>query len=193
MINAANNSERARPTDDRPMVWVVVVTKPAQERRAKVGLEEQAAKFGEGFEVYLPLKLSKSSRRPELLATPFLPRYLFARVDLELHSWKRMYSTPGVHSLLGSSVTTPYAVADWVIARLRAQEDAGFIRMGLKEERAAALGFRPGTHLSALGGALEGLFVELVDDRRCLILISLLGRDSLIKVDLAKVRATSTD
>lgn len=174
------------------LVWVVVVSKPFQERRAKRELEQQAAQFGEGFEVYLPMKLA-ATRKRELVAAPFFPRYLFARVDLRLNSWKRIWSTLGVHGLLGASVDRPFGVADWVIERLRDQEDAGFIRMGLLEEQASAYGLTKGMTVRVAGMPLEAVFVELVDERRALILVSLLGRDSTLTVDLAKVRATATE
>lgn len=174
------------------LVWVVVVTKPGQERRAKRELEQQAQWFGGAFEAYLPMKLAMNAKR-EMISAPFFPRYLFARIDLRLGSWKRIWSTLGVHGLLGSQLDRPYGVADWVIERLRAAEDAGFIRMGLKEERAKAMGFERGMKVRLAGSPIDAVFEELVDDKRATILVSLLGRDSLLTVDIAKLRATVTD
>lgn len=187
-----NQSEAKQEKSASALVWVVVVSKPGQERRAKRELEQQRVEFGEGFDVYLPMKLA-ANRKKELVTAPFLPRYLFARIDLRLQSWKRIWSTYGVHGLLGSSMERPYGVADWVVERLQAQEDAGFIRMGLKEERAAALGFRKDEAVRLAGSPIEGLFVELVDDKRATILVSLLGRDSRLTVDIAKLRTAALE
>lgn len=191
-MNLIKDQNLEEPKGRSALVWVVVVSKPFQERRAKRELEQQAALFGEGFEAYLPMKLS-ANRKRELISTPFFPRYLFARVDLRLNSWKRIWSTMGVHGLLGATMDRPFGVADWVIERLRTQEDAGFIRMGLLEEQAAAFGLKPGTAIRVIGTPLEAVFLELVDERRASILVSLLGRDSTTTVDLAQVRAIASD
>ncbi len=187
-----NQSEAKQGKTGSGLVWVVVVSKPGQERRAKRELEQQAGEFGPDFQVYLPMKLAMN-RKQEMVTAPFLPRYLFARIDLRLQSWKRIWSTFGVHGLLGSTMERPYGVADWVIERLQAQEDAGYIRMGLKEERAAAMGFRKDEVVRLAGSPIEGLFVELVDDRRATILVSLLGRDSRLTVDIAKLRTAALE
>lgn len=176
------------------LVWVVVVTKPFQEKRAKEQLEQQRAAFGAGFEVYLPLKLvTDRYRKGELTAGPFFPRYLFARVDLRLASWKRIWSTLGVHGILGASPERPYGVADWVIERLQAQEDAGFMRIGLESDQARGPSFKPGDVVRVAGSPLEGVFLTLDDRKRVAILVSLFGRDSRVTVDLAKLRSTLTD
>lgn len=175
-----------------PLVWVVVVSKPGQERRARLCLEDQHREgvFGPDFRTYLPMKLAMT-RKQDLVQAPFLPRYLFARIDLRLESWKRIWNTRGVHGLLASATAgKPYGVADWVIERIQAQEDAGYIRMGLPEERARAMGFDAGQTVRLVGSPLEALFVELVDEKRASILVSLLGRDSRLTVDIAKLRPT---
>jgi transcriptional antiterminator RfaH len=184
-IEDQKNEEKTQP----PLVWLVVVSKAGQEVRAKRELQQQRADFGQGFEVYLPMKVS-ANRKLELVSAPFFPRYLFVRVDLRLGSWKRIWSTYGVHAVLGCTPTRPYGVADWVIERMRQQEDAGFIRMGLKEERARGMGLTPGQAVRLAGSPLEMVFEELVDDRRATILVSLLGRDSRLTVDIAKLRPT---
>ena len=171
-----------------PLVWIVVVSKPGQERRAKRELEQQAADFGPGFEVYLPMKLA-ANRKRELVAGPFFPRYLFARVDLGVAAWRRIWSTYGVAGVL-SQGERPVGVADWVVERVKAQEEQGFIKMGLAAERARALGFEKGQTVRVEGMALEAVFDELVDDKRAVIFLSLIGRDSRVTVDLSKLRST---
>lgn len=176
----------------RALVWVVVVTKPNQERRAKRELEQQRDAFGEGFEVYLPMKLVEAKKRnglvgqSELIAGPFFPRYMFARVDMRMDSWKKIWSTVGVHGLLGT-MQRPTCLADWVIERTKAQEDGGFIRIGLEED---AKGFVQGDRVRTLDDyGFEGVFLERVDEKRVVILVSCMGRDSRFTVDPRKLRA----
>lgn len=167
----------------KPLVWVVVVTKPGQERRAKRELEQQ------GFEIYLPMRLSINHRR-ETVAAPFFPRYLFAHVTLASAQWKAIWSTFGVQGLLGS-VNRPYGVADRVIERVQAQEEEGYIKIGLE---AAAGEFKPDQKVRLAGfDGLEAVFVERVDAKRALILVSFLGSESRARVDLSKLRAAVTD
>lgn len=184
--------EAVRP---RALAWLMVCTKGLQEVVAKDNLERQARDFGPGFEVYLPQKLFMHPKRRRLETAPFFPRYLFVRVDLRLASWKRIWSTRGVQGVMGSSAERPFAIADWVIERVRAQEDAGFIRMGLDVDqdaiRARNARFENGEVVRAAGMTLEAVFIERVDEKRAAILVSLLGRDSRVTVDLAKLRSAS--
>lgn len=177
--NLSSSSERK--------VWVVVACRQAQEVRARVELERQ------GFEVYLPMRLASIRRQGryangarDLVARPFLPGYLFVRTSLALGDWRRIWSTFGVKSLLGSE-ERPTAVRDWVVERIREQEEGGFIKLGLVADAPAfARGERVQLHNLDL---VEGLFLEQIDERRASILVSLLGRDSRVTVDLAKLRS----
>lgn len=165
------------------LAWVVVVTKPGQETRAKQNLEAQ------GFEVYLPLKLYMNKRK-EMCSVPFLPRYLFARIDVREDRWRRVWSTFGCQGMLGAQPNKPpYGVRDFVIERIQQQEEAGYIRM-LGEGAKLAQTFQEGEIVRVAGSPLEALFVEQVDARRAVILVSLLGRDSRHTVDIAKLRST---
>lgn len=165
-----------------PKVWIVVHTRAGEERVAKEELE----RLGRGFEVYLPMRLAtlkdnwKKSR--EIVARPFFPRFIFARVGLQVDRWKSIYTTRGVRSVLGNGLL-PTGVKDEVIDRIKAQEEAGFIKMGLSED----CPFKPGDRVGI--GPLEAVFHERVDARRVVILLSLLQRtDSPVTVDLRKLR-----
>lgn len=157
-------------------VWVVVHTRGGEERLAKDELAQQ------GFEIYLPMKLWQDRRSGEIRAAPFFPRFLFARVTLEVARWKSIYTTRGVRSVLGSGML-PTGVKDEVIDRIKAAEDGGFIRMGLADD----CPFKRGDRVSV--GPLEAIFLERVDAKRVVILHSLLQRtDSPVTVDLRKLR-----
>lgn len=175
----------------RAAVWICVVAKPFQEITARQNLERQ------GFPVYLPMKLfevSAGRHKGELRATPFFPRYLFAQIDVREDRWRYIWSTHGVQSVLGSTATKPpYGVADFVIERLQAQEEAGYIRMMgeiVERGRAIACPFGEGEVVRLAGSPLEAVFLEPVDAKRAIILTSLLGRDSRVTVDIAKLRST---
>jgi transcription antitermination factor NusG len=159
------------------LVWIVVVANHGQERRARLELASR------GFEVYLPMKLS-ANRKGEQLASPFFPGYLFARVSLALNAWKSIYSTPGVKGVLGRGERA-MGVKDALVQRIRDQEDAGFIRMGLEGEQ---LGRGDRVRVEVNGADIEGVFEERVDARRAMFLVSFMGRDSRFTVDLDKMR-----
>lgn len=163
-----------------PMVWVVVTSKPSREVVAKRELGQQ------GFEVYLPMKLFEN-RRGELQATPFFPRYLFARVPAQVEQWRSIFSTYGVSGVLGCSATRAVGVRDELVERIRAQEEAGYIKIGLRQGDSPR--FEKGQRLRVGGVGIDAVFDEPVDARRASILVSLLGRDSRVVVDLHKLKA----
>lgn len=176
-VSEAKIKEGSQPVR---LVWVVVVTKPGQERRAKRELEQQ------GFEVYLPLRLAMNRKTQALVALPFFPRYMFARVGLGIEEWGKIWYTFGVHGLLGSA-ERPIGVKDELVDRIRAQEEAGFIKIGLE---AAGPRFAAGERVRTVDEiGFEGIFQERIDDRRALILVSFLGRDSRFTVDLRKLKS----
>lgn len=171
----------------RALAWVVVVTKPNQEIIAKRHLEDQ------GFDVYLPMKLYVD-RWKNLRSTPFFPRYLFARIDVRDRRWAKIFATIGVTSLLGATPERPpTGVANFVIERLRAQEEAGYIRMMGEVDQTMTRSFGAGEIVRVAGSPLEAVFLEPVDAKRVVILVSLLGRESRLTVDLAKLRSVAED
>lgn len=163
------------------LAWVVVVSKSGQEVLAKEQLEAK------GFEVYLPMRMYEN-RKGETCARPFLDNYLFAHVPLLVSEWKSIFSTRGVKGVLGVSGNRAYGLKDRVIQRIKDREDAGYIRLGLLEDQAPRR-FGSGERVK-VDDLLDGLFLEHVDARRALILVSLLGRDSEQVVDLKRLAAT---
>lgn len=95
-------AERPVLVKPKPRAWIVVVSRPSQEFIAKQQLEDQArkGKLGEGFEVYLPLRLYEDSKKVTC-PRPFLPNYLFARVTTHMADWRGVFSTRGVKGVLG--------------------------------------------------------------------------------------------
>lgn len=169
---------KAAETAQGGKVWVVVVSKPGQELRAKSELMRQ------GFEVYLPMQLfevASGPRKGETHAKPFFTSYLFVRVPECVTEWRAIFSTFGVSGVLGCNHSRATAVKDEVVEMIRAHEDAGFIRLGVAE---AAPDLRRGESLRHSEWGLQGVFLERVDSKRALILVSFMGRDSAQTVDL---------
>ncbi len=176
----------------RGMAWVVVVSRPSMEVEAKWRLEEQARRgvFGDGFEVYLPLRLFEN-RKGEMCSRAFLPNYLFARVPLEVTQWRELFGTRGVKGVLGVSGARSWGVADKFVQGIKAHEEGGYIKLGLLDDGPTPH-FEEGQRVR-LSNGLEGMFMEKVDARRGLILLSIFQRDSPYRVDLKALTAVLSD
>lgn len=167
------------------VVWIVVTSKPGQESRAKRELEQQ------GFETYLPMRLAET-RKGEMRASPFFPRYLFAHVPSDMKSWRCIFSTFGVAGVLGCSAARAVGLTDAAIQKVRQQEEDGYIKIGLAEDQARK-GFGSGQRVREAGFGLEGAFHRAIDKDRAEILVEFMGHDSLFVVDLKTLRATEMD
>lgn len=170
---------KAQPAAEQ-LVWVVVTTNPGMELRAKEHLENQ------GFEVYVPMRLFEN-RKQVLQALPFFPRYIFVRVPAEIERWKKIFSTYYVTGVVGCTAASAVGIQDKVVERIKAQEEGGFIKIGLRQ--AGGPHFLAGERVRVgTDWGIEATFIEPVDGRRAAILVSLLGRDSRCVVQFAKLK-----
>jgi len=100
------------------MHWYVIHTKPRQEQRALLNLEQQ------GYECYLPLLSIEKIRQSSLslVEEPLFPRYLFIRLDASQsgQSWAPIRSTLGVSRLVTFG-SDPAKVDAELISTLRIQ------------------------------------------------------------------------
>ncbi|MBT6511012.1 MAG: transcriptional activator RfaH [Rhodospirillaceae bacterium] len=161
--------------------WYVVQTKSQAESRAAQHLANQ------DFEAWLPefLKKRRHARRTETVRRPLFPRYLFVRIDLDAEQWRSVLGTVGVISLVGGDPPAP--VADTVIEAIKARCDAqGLLRidpgLGLSEGQGVRIAEGPLADL-------EGVFLEIDDQSRVAILLSLMGRRVRVQVDAGNVEA----
>src|SRR5690606_6056526 len=103
------------------MHWYVVHTKPRQEQRALLNLEQQ------GYECYLPTLATEKIRQGKLVVgeEPLFPRYLFIRLDSQQSgkSWSPIRSTKGVSRLVTFG-TEPARVEAQLIETLQARHAA---------------------------------------------------------------------
>ena len=157
--------------------------------RTQVRAEEKAARHlgNQGFEAYLPRyrRRVRHARRNDLLLRPLFPGYLFVHLDLGHCRWRSINGTIGVREIL-SQGDFPLAVPDRIIDEIRAREDAdGVVKL-------APPAFVRGQVLRLVDGPmadLSGLFEEMRDENRVILLVSLLGRAVRMQVPVAAVAA----
>ena len=167
--------------------WYVVVTHAGQERLAAMNLRRQ------DFEAYLPMRPPLTAN-PRAGAKPLFPRYMFVSLDMARPGWRALYSTIGVHDVLSTGSgehRRPKAIPGAWVERIQAREVDGLVILKDREpEKACGLtkGDKVTLPVGHKFGELEAVFEERVDARRVALLISLLGRDSRVVVDLGSLK-----
>lgn len=162
------------------MHWYLIHTKPRQERCALENLERQ------GYACYLPMagEWRLRTERWERVDAPLFARYLFIQLDMSLtaKSWAPIRSTRGVSRLVAFG-TTPAVVNDELLEQIRLVE---------AESRALLSPvFAAGDRVKVVGGpfaGLQGLLKELDGERRAMVLIEMMSRPMLLKVEPAQLR-----
>jgi transcriptional antiterminator RfaH len=161
--------------------WFVVRTQSRAEEKAMQHLTNQ------GFMAYLPRyrRRVRHARRNEIVLRPLFPGYLFVNLDPERCRWRSINGTVGVREILTNG-DTPLAVADRIIDEIRAREDeTGAVKL-------VAPTFARGQVVRLLEGPMadvNGLFEEMRDENRVVLLVSLLGRKVRMQVPAAAVAA----
>lgn len=160
--------------------WYVGIT---QSMREKVALRELG---NQGFEAYLPMCVATSARR--IRVKPFLAPYIFIRIDTQDRNtrWRAVYNTRGISGVI-SSGDKPQPVGDWVIEEIRSREVDGLVKLKPKEK----CRYVKGDAVKVKGSPLDAVFLEVVDDRRAAIFVSLLGRSWRELVPMAKLRSSA--
>jgi transcriptional antiterminator RfaH len=162
------------------MYWYVVHTKPRQEQRALLNLEQQ------GYACYLPTLAVEKIRQGALTVEdePLFPRYLFIQLDSNQSgkSWSPIRSTKGVSRLVTFG-TEPAKVDPQLIDTLR-QRPAN---LSPEPQRL----FNPGERVIIAGGPFVGLeaVYQMTDgERRAMVLIELLSKPTRLTVLPAQLR-----
>lgn len=160
------------------MIWLLVYTKPRQEKYALTHLERQ------GYACYLPFLTTEKVLQGALTVSqePLFPRYLFVAMD-DLHkSWAPIRSTKGVSRLVHFG-QEPARVDPALIDLLKSQEHA--------LQGAPRRLFEPGDRVRLLHGAfagIEGVYQMTDGERRAMVLIELLSKPVAIRVPPAQLR-----
>ncbi len=155
--------------------WYVAHTRAQSERRAFDHLTNQ------GFEAWLPEfnKRRRHARRTDWVRRPLFPRYLFVHLDLDAERWRSVLGTVGIQALVGGA-EKPTPMADAVVEAIRARVDQeGLVRINPAEtlEAGDAVRIADGPFAD-----LEGIFLDMGDNERVAIMLSLLGREVKVTV-----------
>lgn len=157
--------------------WYTVFTKPRQEQLASEHLARQ------GFSVFLPMALNPYQRRTRRLVErvePLFPRYLFIHVVADQQSLGPVRSTRGVCTLVRFGkklVTVPELVIQMIHRRIN--PESGLVEL---EPVPVVPGDRVRVFDGPFAGA-EGILEAHEGERRSLLLMDLLGRQTPVKVD----------
>ena len=149
--------------------WILIYTKPHQEKRAKENLENQ------GNEVFLPMIASEKAEAPNSLSIkPMFPRYLFCKLRKEEQNWIYIQSTRGVNNIVmfGKNLAK---VPDSLIEYLKSKVDNNNTLkiQTIKKE------FEKGEKILIKKGAFQGkhaIFLSMGSKERVRVLLSLMSR-----------------
>lgn len=162
------------------MHWYVVHTKPRQEQRALLNLQQQ------GYECYLPTLAAEKIRQGALTVDeePLFPRYLFIRLDSQQSgkSWSPIRSTKGVSRLVTFG-TEPARVELQLIETLQ-QRHTTLVSEPQKL-------FNAGERVVITDGpfaGLEAVYQMMDGERRAMVLLELLSKPTRLTVLPAKLR-----
>jgi transcriptional antiterminator RfaH len=156
------------------MHWYVIHTKPKQEQRALLNLEQQ------GYECYLPVFATERLRQGQLCVVeePLFSRYLFVHLDTSRSgkSWGMIRSTRGV-SCLVTFGTEPAKVSEQLIEALRSQKDLLCNQpqsLFMAEERLLVT--------SGPFAGIEAIYQMSSGEGRAMVMIELLGKFAKLKL-----------
>jgi transcriptional antiterminator RfaH len=148
--------------------WHVIHTKPRQEQRALLNLQQQ------GYTCYLPLLATEKLCRgtPTVAQEPLFPRYLFIQLDTAQtgKSWGPIRSTLGVSRLVTFGIE-PAKASPELIDSLRAKV-AGTHTQPMRL-------FSPGDRVQIKNGpfmGLQGIYHMDDGERRAMVLMELLSK-----------------
>jgi transcription antitermination factor NusG len=168
--------------NDETAKWFVVRTNQHKETFAL------AALAGDHVPGYLPMILRE--RKGGVCGVSMFPSYLFVHLPLASDLWRKVFTARYVNTVLtwGGRVRP---IADRVIDEIKAREHDGFVRMSL--DAPVAHRFERGQVITLKKGAFAALpviFQEPIDERRCWVLIQLLGESArMAKADLSHLAA----
>jgi len=165
-------------------IWLLVYTKPKQEKIANENLGNQ------GFTTFLPLITStNSSTKSEDLEVVF-PRYLFIQINVKLENWSSIKSTKGVDHivLFGDQFTV---VPEKIIKSIKGKLD----KKGVYKQKISKTNFNKGDQLVIKEGAFSGvdaIFISNKSKDRVKLLLKLLQTSIITEVAKSDVGLKET-
>jgi len=151
--------------------WYAAHTHSQSEETAVSHLSRQ------GFDVFLPRYRRRVShaRKVTWKRAALFPRYLFVNIDLDAERWRAINSTIGVqHLVLQGEAPAPVAVG--VIETIQAHENTDGIVDFSRD-------LNPGDRVLITEGPFIdqiGVLERLSDKDKVVVLLSLLGRDTMV-------------
>lgn len=159
--------------------WYAVHTQPAAEAKAAFNLGAQ------GFDCFLPryARQRRHARKVETVLAPLFPRYLFIRLDFDADRWRSVNGTFGVQGLVSFGERPQPAPEGVVEAMQEHSGSSGIVEIGGPSfDRGQALRIENGPLADMIG-----LFEEMPDQQRVILLLNLLGRPVRVIVPLETV------
>lgn len=168
-----------RPRPPIGSAWYVVHTHPNLEATAEKGIKAI------GFSAFLPIerRWAVHARRKIERTYPLFGPYLFVSFDRQRDEWESIADVRGVESILGAGME-PGRVRSEDIDAIRMAQKLGFFDATLGTKLA-------GRNVRILNeGALElvGKILSVGVDRRADVVMSLLGRENVVRVPLSRLR-----
>jgi len=159
-------------------MWVIAKTKPNQEKRAKINIENQ------GFVTYMPLyRCMKYKKNSWVVHNEILFKgYLFIKSN-SLHSITKVNNTIGISQLLTDYLNyQPQIVSDDIILELKARVHS----MTDGENN-----FKKHDKVQIINGPhnkLHAIFLEKTSCNRSKILINILNNERIVKISSSNIQ-----
>lgn len=161
--------------------WYLIMTKPREDAYAEQHLLNQ------DYDIYRPL--AKRSRRQRgrmvTIVESLFPRYIFIRLDPEHDNWSSVRYTRGVAGFVRFSAM-PHPVPSHLIDYLKSNEDVSQQRL-IDLDR-----FKQGEKVrieNNLFNGAEALFQSYDGEQRAIVLVTMLGQQTQVPVDVASLKS----
>lgn len=159
--------------------WYTLHTRPNAEYQVATALQRRE------LEVYLPEVETPAGPR-QGRREPFFPCYLFLKIDFDVMSISQVQWTPGLRRVLACG-DRPVPVANDIIEFIRLK--LGATKAG---ESRPAPAFQPGDTVRITSGPFRDMLAifegPTTPNRRVQVLLSILGRASRVRVELADLK-----
>ena len=155
--------------------WFLIYTKPRQEEKAKVNLENQ------GFKTFFPIIATEKTSQPKSISfEPLFRRYLFISINAERDNWVHIKSTRGVSHVItfGDKLTeVPNSVIDYLKSKV---DDNDVLKLQTTRKT-----FQKGDELVIKQGVLQGkdaTFLSMSGKERVRVMLSLMNRITIADI-----------
>ncbi|SIN76590.1 transcription/translation regulatory transformer protein RfaH [Salinivibrio sp. ES.052] len=161
--------------------WYLLYCKRTEQQRAEQNLKRQ------GVDCYYPIVTVEKLRRGKYqqVEEPLFPNYVFAYFDPECVQYTSVRSTRGVVDFVRQGAY-PVTVDLALIQQLMVLEDSDEQRETLHQ------GFKPGQRVTVEYGQFAGaeaIFKERDGEKRCILLIKMLNRQTELCVNNTDIKA----